>query len=42
MDKEDPIMKKLVSLFLALAMVMSLTCVFAEGQEEVTLTVGSI
>ena len=35
-------MKKIVALFLSLAMVLSLTCVFAEEHEEVTLTVGSI
>ncbi len=35
-------MKKFVALFLAMAMLLSLTPVFAEGHEEVTLTLGSI
>lgn len=35
-------MKKFVALFLAMAMLLSLTPVFAEEHEEVTLTLGSI
>lgn len=35
-------MKKLLALFLALAMVLSIAPVFAEAHEEVTLTLGSI